>query len=213
MATKPDNIHITVDVYWNNLSDFLATISDMIEEVQEDNLVDLDINIEHINIGKKLIIGCKYDIYNEEIDESKPTNVREYKQLFIRKFIVSTYKYWEMILNRNNEFFISHSDSVFSYFGDKSSSIFNTFIGKDKNGNPVLDKDDIDLLWEYLESLIKKSVLFIHYKRSPRIKNGKGMYGKRYLSSNVIRDNITYDINVNIKKYRNIMNIKLNYDI
>ena len=208
-----NRIHTTTNTYWKNLSDFIGTVCDIVDEVKEDNLTELDINVDYINIGKKLVIGCNYNIYNEKLDESKPENESEYKQLFIRKFIISSYNYWDMILSRNNEFFLEHSSSLFSYFGDSASKMFKVLLGKDKNGDPVLDPDDVSLLWEYIESFIRYSVIFIHYKRMPRIKDGRGIYKKRYLSKDDTENEIIRDINVNIKKYKNLMKINLDYDL
>lgn len=217
-----------IDDYWTNLSDFFNLIHELISETYDTGIIKL--NPAFVKLGINSIIGCHYNfnvvknnittkneygknVINTNIKEmndiEKEKNRKlEYKILFIELFVKNTYHHWSSVIKKDKQFIINYISNMFS--SNNYIKHFKTLFGNDKDGNSILTEDDFDVIWEFIESLINKSILFIHNCRNPTIKGDKNIYSKRYLSTYEIKNNdkiITKKIN--IKKYAKEWDIEL----
>ena len=80
------------------------------------------------------------------------------KELVIKKFIEKSYDHWDKISKKDEMFFLDHAQDVFVGLPLEDVNAFRQlFIVPD-----ALTEDDKDTLWEYFESLIRISIIYLH---------------------------------------------------
>lgn len=92
-------------------------------------------------------------------------------------FIANSYPFWSQIKKRKEDFFVSNLEKVFEKlpYKDKLGKFSKLFTMTDEFGERILSKEDRDIIWEYMESLVRISIVYIHKGRKPdaTIKDGK----------------------------------------
>lgn len=91
----------------------------------------------------------------------------------ITAFINNSYgpqnnNYWDEIRERNETFFIEHSDSVFANVpvGKGNMTAFKTlFTAVDEDGKNIIIQEDRDAIWDMFYSLVKICIKYIHRVR------------------------------------------------
>ncbi|MNK77877.1 hypothetical protein D3C87_974920 [compost metagenome] len=89
------------------------------------------------------------------------------KMSLIDHFIERTYDFWDQVVKQEERYFIKYAKDIFQELdGLGIGDIFvNCFTSKDSAGNPIVDKEDRDLLWVYFGALIKISINHINQTR------------------------------------------------
>jgi len=90
------------------------------------------------------------------------------KTLLMETFITHSHMYWEEIRLRNENFFVEHSGEIFGQLPVEQGNIdaFKMlFTSKDVKGNPLIEEEDRDAIWEMFGSLVKICVKYIHRVR------------------------------------------------
>jgi hypothetical protein len=117
----------------------------------------------------------------------------------IVSFINNSHLYWlDEIKNRKEEFFLKHSNKIFSYFGNKIN-IFKTLF-EDKK---IINEEDRKTIWLYIESFVRQSIKYIHESRNPT----RVVFEQKY--QNVYTRSFMDDIP--LSNYARAWNIKLEW--
>lgn len=90
------------------------------------------------------------------------------KTVLIETFIKHSNGYWEEIRQRNEDFFIHHSGEIFGKLPvDKGNidAFKMLFTTKDSDGNPLIEEEDRDAVWDMFSSLVKICIKYIHRVR------------------------------------------------
>lgn len=101
----------------------------------------------------------------------------------IETFTIKTGPHWDLIRKRDVDFFLNHANELFHVFSAQHIESFKLlFTTKD-----FLDGDDLDSIWNYIHSMIRISMKWIHEQRKPVKKIGddgveKKGYTVRYLT-------------------------------
>ena len=121
--------------------------------------------------------------------------------VIIDNFIKNTCQHWEKINEKDENFFIENAGDLLKDYPVGDIDPF-----KEIFKNNYIDDNDKELLWEYLESLIKISIIYIHQERKPYyIENDDGIKKKSY------DKNYQYQPQVPIIKMANLYNVKLEW--
>ncbi len=75
---------------------------------------------------------------------------------------------WEEIRNRNEIFFIEHSEQIFGKLpvGQGNIDAFKIlFTAKDSNGESIISDDDKDAIWDHFGTLVKICIKYVHKVR------------------------------------------------
>ncbi len=120
----------------------------------------------------------------------------------IKNFIKQTSKYWLEIKNRKESFFEENGFQIFHDFPPNQVDAFKLlFQARNEQGKPYINDDDKDAVWNYLISLVKISIKYIHEGRGARMvmKDGKPSpaYTREFLHQ------------INIQKYAKLYGIEL----
>ncbi len=136
--------------------------------------------------------------YNEGVKTMNPSLIilgKSYlasldKTDVIKAFINNSYgpkdnsiNYWDEIRDRNEQFFIKHSDSIFENVpvGKGNMTAFKTlFTAKDDEGSNIIDDDDRDAVWDMFFSLVKICIKYIHKVRKCILVEIDGKWKRRY---------------------------------
>jgi hypothetical protein len=79
------------------------------------------------------------------------------KQFVIKKFIEKSYDHWQKIYHRDEKFFLDHAQDVFVGLPLEDVNAFRQlFVVPD-----ALTEDDKETLWEFFESLIRISIIYL----------------------------------------------------
>lgn len=134
----------------------------------KDNMIDM------IEFCRTMVVDLtkrKYSVVNPKLIEIGGAYLKEnFDDIsLIEGFIFRSVKHWDKIKDRDENFFIQHSNAI---FGEKIpidiiKMFTNLFTMKDNTGKPVLHQDDRDIIWEYFESFVRISIKFVHEKRRP----------------------------------------------
>jgi hypothetical protein len=105
------------------------------------------------------------------------------KLQLINKFIQYSYKYWDEIYNKKDDFFINHADILFK---DLPMNEFITQFFKDlfslrdpKTNQYIVDETDREDLWGYFHYFVKTCIRHVHQERCPTIDIIPNQDGKR----------------------------------
>jgi len=83
------------------------------------------------------------------------------KKTIIDKFIVNSYKYWDMIKAKDEDFFKKRALEIFYFFPKDKINAFNEiFTKKDKFGNPIIKNEQREQLWTIAFSLVKIAIKY-----------------------------------------------------
>lgn len=83
----------------------------------------------------------------------------------IETFIENSHMYWNEIHDKNENFFIEHTNEVFGKLPVDSGTInvFRTFFtAKDKKGEYIVSEEDRGYIWDTFYSLVKICLKYIH---------------------------------------------------
>lgn len=127
------------------------------------NLLDL-CDLMHI-----LVTNC-YDNGYKDINPGLILLAKAYlsnqdKVELIETFISNSHMYWNEIHDKNENFFIEHTNEVFGKLPVDSNiiGVFRTFFtAKDKKGEFVVSEQDREYIWETFFSLVKISIKHVH---------------------------------------------------
>lgn len=150
------------------------------------NVIDL------VDFCKGLILRLKKEKYNvtePQILEIGILVLNTYDDTnLIEDFINGSHIYWDQIYNKNEEFFIQHSKSIFKDLPAQSVQMFiDIFNLKTPYNTPAIKQDDRDVIWEFFETFVCISLNYIHEKRGPKLTEKEGQmvktYTREYLST------------------------------
>lgn len=83
------------------------------------------------------------------------------KHLLIQEFIKKSHAHWDKIKERNEDFFITHSSSVFSFLPTAYVSMFtDLFTAVDKDGKKVVQQNLKDDIWGIFDAMVKISIKY-----------------------------------------------------
>lgn len=104
--------------------------------------------------------------------------------ILIKHFIKKSYKYWDNVLDKEESFFRDNCADVFGDLPMKEVNAFQDLFNSE--GDPIINQDDKDYIWEYFNSLIKISIKYVHKERGPKIRDlGKGKGPQRVYTCNI----------------------------
>ena len=98
------------------------------------------------------------------------------KTLLMETFITHSHNFWEEIRLRHENFFVEHSKDIFGQLPVEQGNIdaFKMlFTSKDANGNPLIEEEDRDAIWEMFGSLVKICIKYIHRIRDCHLEENK----------------------------------------
>lgn len=100
------------------------------------------------------------------------------------KFIENSEPYWDNILNKEDDFFVNNSAQIFGkYASAPEFNALKVIFGKNKDGVGLVDDQTKDDVRDFLNSLVKISIVHIFNSRVPKVeKNGSKVsisYGKK----------------------------------
>jgi hypothetical protein len=84
------------------------------------------------------------------------------KNIFLKKFIEKSYQHWEKIYIRDTDFFINSAGEIFLNLPLENVNAFKElFLLKTEDGEYYITEDDKDALWDYFESLVRISIIYM----------------------------------------------------
>lgn len=89
----------------------------------------------------------------------------------IDTYIKHANSFWEQIRNREEVFFLENAHAIFQKLPVKSDNInaFKVFMtAKDSNGDPIIEEEDKDVIWDYFSAMTKIAIKYIHRQRRPK---------------------------------------------
>ena len=144
-----------VECFKNNLADLFPLVYELVEKGDKKGCPTINITI--LTLTGNSILSKNPD------------------QL-IRSFIDRSHKYWDKILEKNEDFFNQNLGTIFGELPAESTKAFAKLAtAKDAAGQPIISPEDKKSIWEFLHSLAKISIRYIHEKRIPDVivKNGQ----------------------------------------
>lgn len=124
----------------------------------------------------------------------------------IETFIENSHMYWNEIHDKNETFFIEHTNEVFGKLPVDVGTInvFRTFFtAKDKKGEYVVSEEDRGYIWDTFYSLVKISLKYIHRKRECVLVLNKETGKMRPSYKNNLWSNIR------VREYAKLFNVEL----
>ena len=89
----------------------------------------------------------------------------------IESFINKTNSHWKYIKEKNAEHFMDKMKELVPFIEDEHmTELKRIFTGVDKNGKSLLEEDDKEAFWAFMESFCKLGIHYIHLGRKP-VKN------------------------------------------
>jgi hypothetical protein len=106
------------------------------------------------------------------------------KKNLIDRFITKSHMFWEQIRNKDESFFRKNMGIVFDGLPlvnvDEVAKLFET---QDDNGLPIVLKEDRDAIWDFLNSMTKICIKYIHDQRGPILHKVNSDYRPFYSKS------------------------------
>lgn len=144
---------------------FLANVSDLIDLIHELTSMCWDSGCQDLNPTLILAAGA----YLKSYDKIK----------LIETFITYSNEHWEKIRTRDENFFINNAHEIFQHLPvqeGKINAFKILFTATEKDGTPIVVKEDRDAVWEIFDSLVKICIKYIHRVREVKyVKTDKGM--------------------------------------
>jgi hypothetical protein len=92
---------------------------------------------------------------------------------------------WNKIHAKDKDFFLKNTNVLFNQLPPNRVKIFGEmFSAKDEDGNPIVNPEDEEEVWEYFHSLVKIAIKYVHEQRDPIILNRDGKEQKGYTNLN-----------------------------
>jgi len=172
-------INELVNEFWEHMESMFDQTYNLIAECHENGKTDLSPLV--VDLAKNVIIGCGYDLRDDQKKEELPKNKHQWKLLFIEKFMIKTNKYWQNISDREDYFFIERAGSMFSNFDSQQVQSFSILFGKDNNGVENVNRADKDEMWGIFIDMIACGIEITHYRREPYMKEDVKSYKTKYM--------------------------------
>lgn len=120
----------------------------------------------------KEVYNQGYQIVNPQLVEIAGHILNGFnKSDVIVSFITYSYPHWNSIRNKNKNFFVENAGKVFGDLPVSNVDAFkDLFIITDRDGNPVVSDENVEILWDFFHALVKISIKYIHRKRSPKLR-------------------------------------------
>lgn len=134
---------------------FSANIKSLTDLVHELTSMCWDAGNKQINPTLIMLAGAYLSSFN--------------KVELIEIFIENTHEIcWEKIRNRNENFFIEHSEQIFGKLPISQGNIdaFKIlFTAKDQKGESIISDEDKDAIWDHFGTLVKICIKYVHRVR------------------------------------------------
>lgn len=98
-------------------------------------------------------------------------------EFLINGFIEKSHKYWDSIRNKDQNFFIVNCKDVFELSEQSASTYVSIF-----NQEGFMLEEDKSMIWNYMRSLVRISIIHIHKSREPKVVDGNKKYSKAFFS-------------------------------
>lgn len=146
------------------------------------------INVQGLcNFIKELLDGCYnkgYTQINPFLVDLAATVLTAYSDDdIIKGFIEGSHTHWDMIKNRDEQFFSAHARCVFAGLpADRIDAFKILFETRDEKGNSVINQEDRNVLWTFFDTFVKIAIKYIHEERQPRairhVDHGRSEYNR-----------------------------------
>jgi hypothetical protein len=127
------------------------------------------------------------------------------KKDIINRFISTSSPYWEQIRLKDEDFFKRNMSSIFEGLpAGHINSISKLFSAVDSTtGQPIIGEEDREGVWEFLISMVKICIKYIHQNRQPILYNVDGNLKPFYKSE--------FYMEVPLEKHASRYNVKLQF--
>jgi hypothetical protein len=99
----------------------------------------------------------------------------------VENFINKTHKHWQQIKDRDVNHFMDKMKELVPFIEDEDmKELKRIFTENDPKGKPLIDKDDKDAFWDFIESFCKLSIHYIHTGRKPIVEGEGFKYTKTF---------------------------------
>jgi len=99
----------------------------------------------------------------------------------IENFIKKSSEHWKYIKERDEEYFVKNIHKMVDIIPkEQLNELCKLFMMKNKVGKYVIEDDDRDTLWEYVETLVRISINYVHINRKPMGTSGNGKSSFKY---------------------------------
>lgn len=161
--------------YKENLISFADVIKSIIEICIEEEATTLSVVvIEEFKSKVKEIDINKTDYILEFIGVSHFSDRNE--------FLV-----WQKIKNREEEYF---KENIISLIREEHRGKIKPYIdlidAVDSDGDPIVDKDFRNVIWEYMDSFVSLALKYLHAKRAPALKKDEDGEMKKVYTKKVL---------------------------
>ena len=158
-----------------NIVDFINFCKDVLKEIKEKT--QINVNLDDLTTLEEII---------KLITPDK----------LIQKFIDSTYKYWEKIRLKDHEFFDKNYATIFGEEQEDRIKILK-YVFVESNSDAELKQ----IIWEYLHSFVKISIIYIHGVKGPTsskvLENGKNKIKRLWKNKEEYQDIKLVDLSSN----------------
>lgn len=175
-----EKVNEIVKKFWQNLNDMLELFEEIIEVCYQDKATQ--IQPFYIALARQALNNCLYQM------DDAPTDVNEYRAMFLQKFALKTYPNWEKIDQRDEEYFadsfvqmfISGNDNKKSSVAIDESNVFSGVLSSYAEdfhklfiSDDYISEDDRSDLWRFIIRLVQQSCEFVYWNRNPNLETGK----------------------------------------
>lgn len=153
---------------------FRTTVLELTDLIHELTTICYDEGVQTMN-PSLIVLGKSYLAGLDKTDVIKAFINNSYGQEGVN--------YWDEVRERNEQFFIKHSDQVFANVpvGKGNMTAFKTlFTAKDDSGDFIINDEDRDAIWDMFFSLIKICIKYIHRVRECVLVEIDGKWKRRY---------------------------------
>ena len=126
--------------------------------------------------------------------------------VLIRRFISKTHlECWDMIHQRNLDFFYNHADKLFSGVPGGNVSLLKTLFDKNDDGKMLVTDTQINNLWKNFEALVRISIKYAHKYSGPvTTADGEKTYQKKLTNGED-------ELDIDLLHHAEVWNLTLNY--
>jgi hypothetical protein len=90
------------------------------------------------------------------------------KEKIINSFIERTSGLWGQLKDRQDEALVHNLSILLSGLSEeKQKLICDVFVGSDENGKRFLTDKELEIFWSCMHDFVRRSIMYIHYKRCP----------------------------------------------
>ena len=175
--------------------------------------------IQYITVTKNIIDDCNEQLsFENKINTdmlmiaSSAIHIINDESL-ITGFIHKTYPYWDKIIEKSKQYLCDYGETILHQYVTKEilnlyNINFSAYAGL--LNDDVINQDDQNLLWDYLQSMVRISINHIHQQRSPTINSeGKKHYSSKYMVAVPNPSDNKNDMVIKLKKYAKLFDITL----